>query len=129
MGLHVQTGAVHVGAQDQHAVPNRLLADAVQHEALAHLVEVDLVARLQALHLQHVGETSLLGGLDGGLHAFALGLAVVEKALVVLNQFLFFHQNTLLLVQNSLITLSDRALMTAVASFALFSTSSYFAQP
>ena len=60
------------------------LPDDSEHDALAAVIEVDLVAGAQ-LHTRFVGlEALLFRQLDAVLHAKALGLAVVEELLVVL---------------------------------------------
>ena len=69
---------------DVRAVAQVFAADDSEHDALAAVIEVDLVASAQ-LHTRFVGlEALLFRQLDAVLHAKALGLAVVEELLVVL---------------------------------------------
>ena len=83
-GLHVEARGVGMGRADIRAVAQVLAADDGEHDALAAVVEVDLVAGGK-LHARLVGlEASLLCQLDAVLHAKALGLAVVEEVLVIL---------------------------------------------
>ena len=68
---------------DVRAVAQVLAADDSEHDALAAVIEVDLVAGAQ-LHTRFVGlEALLFRQLDAVLHAKALGLAVVEELLVL----------------------------------------------
>ena len=69
---------------DVRTVAQVFAADDGEHDALAAVIEVDLVAGAQ-LHTRFVGlEALLFRQLDAVLHAKALGLAVVEELLVVL---------------------------------------------
>ena len=73
-----------MGRADVRAVAQVLAADDGEHDALAAVVEVDLIAGGK-LHACLVGlEASLLRQLDAVIHAKALGLAVVEEVLVIL---------------------------------------------
>ena len=64
---------------DVGALGEGLLADDGQHDPLAAVVHVDLLAGGK-IHAGHVGdEAPRLGQLHGVVHAVALGLAVVEE--------------------------------------------------
>ena len=85
--LHIEARVVHVRAEDVEAVLERLGAQAHEHEALALVGCVDLVARLE---LRASGDRVLerhiaggLGKLDRRGHALALGLVVRDERAVV----------------------------------------------
>ncbi|MPM71479.1 hypothetical protein SDC9_118444 [bioreactor metagenome] len=83
VGLQVQPGRVDVGGGDLRALAERLFPDAGQIHALAPVAEVQLVPRLQ-LHAAGKGlEASLLRQPYQLLRALPLGLARVQKRLVV----------------------------------------------
>lgn len=77
-------------AQDVHALFQGRFAHAEGHEALAHPVDVHLVPGLELRATCHQGvqaHKALAFGLTHGLlHAFALGLALVEEGTVVLGK-------------------------------------------
>ena len=83
-GLEVKARGVGMRRADVCAVAQVFAADDGEHDALAAVVEVDLVAGAQ-LHARFIGlEALLLRELNAVLHAEALGLAVVKEPLVVL---------------------------------------------
>ena len=96
--LHVDAGAVHMGAQDVHTVHQRLLADVEQGDGLLHIDGVDLIAGLQCLTgSDDVRQVAVALGLCHGYalgDALTLGLAVVQIFLVV---FVYLHQSHFLL--------------------------------
>ena len=83
-GLQIQAGCVGVGGGNDGALGQRFSADDGQHDSLATVVAVHLVAGLEG----HAGlirhKAPLLGQLDAVVHAQTLGLAVVQKVLVIL---------------------------------------------
>ena len=83
IGLEVKARRVGVGGSNVRAGRQRQRADDGQHDSLAPVVEVDLVAGLQ-LHAAFVlDKAALLGELHGRKYAFALGLGRVEECLVI----------------------------------------------
>ena len=83
-GLQVKAGSIGVGGGDVGPLGEGLAADNSQHDALAAVVAVDLIASLQR-HVGHIfHEALLLGKLDAVLHALTLRLAAVEEQLIVL---------------------------------------------
>ena len=84
IGLEVEPRRVGVGRADVRALGERLLADDHEHDGLAAVVVVELVAGGDG-HARRVGLEALrLGEADGGDDAFAFGLRDVEEGLVLL---------------------------------------------
>ena len=81
-GLQVKAGRVGVGGGDVGALTQRLFADYRQHDALAPVVAVHLVAGFQRHTRLKLHKAVLLRQLDAVLHAQPLGLAVVQKVLI-----------------------------------------------
>ena len=82
IGLQIQTGGVDMGGGDLGALGQTAAADDSQHQALAPVAGVDLVAGGQG-HAPLVGhEAVLLRQCDGGAGAEALRLTGIQKCLV-----------------------------------------------
>ena len=82
--LEVQPGGIHVGGGEGHALGHGLFAHDGQHQRLAAVGAVNLVAGLE-LHAGHeLNKALLLRQLYGVAHALALRARIVEEALVVL---------------------------------------------
>ena len=83
-GLQVKAGGIGMGGGNVGTLGEGLAADDGQHDALAAVVAIDLIACLQR-HVGHIlHKALLLGKLDAVLHALALRLAAVEEQLIVL---------------------------------------------
>ena len=84
--LKVQARRVNVGAQDVKALLERGGAQVDEHEVLAVIGGVHLVAGLERAslgdHSLQVDVSRLLGHLDTGLDAQALGLVLAQKLLI-----------------------------------------------
>ena len=84
--LKVQARRVHVGAQDVKALLERGGAQVDEHKVLAVVGGVHLVACLELAafgdHGLQIDVTRLLGHLDAGLDAQALGLVLAQKLLI-----------------------------------------------
>ena len=84
--LDVDARRIDVGAQNVHALFDRLLPDVVEHQRLAVVLGVDLIACFQLRAFRDaVGQipvARLLRHLDGNAHAFAFGLAPVQTILI-----------------------------------------------
>ena len=84
--LKVQARRVHVGAQDVKALLERGGAQVDEHEVLAVVGGVHLVAGLERAalgdHGLQIDVARLLGHLDTGLDAQALGLVLTQKLLI-----------------------------------------------
>ena len=84
VGLDVQPGAVDVSGADIHTGIQALLADDGQKDALAPVVPVDLVSRLQAHAGDEGPEAGFFSGGYGIGHSLPLGFGRVHKGRVVL---------------------------------------------
>ena len=86
--LEVDAGRVDMRAHDVHTLFKGLLANHEKHDGLAHAVGVDAIARAELFALgdnfREIAIAMLFRKLNGLAHAFALGLAIVEKLNVVL---------------------------------------------
>ena len=84
--LEVQARRVHVGAQDVKALLERGGAQVDEHEVLAVICGVHLVAGLERAalgdHVLKIDVARLLGHLDTGLDAQAFGLVLAQKLLI-----------------------------------------------
>ena len=84
--LQVDARRVDVRADDVDAVGKELFAQMEQHDRLAHLIDVHLVARPERLaranRVVQIDIAMLLRHFDGLRHALALGLAVVQKVAI-----------------------------------------------
>jgi len=83
-GLQVQTGRVGMGGGNVGTPGQRLGADHRQHDALAPVVAVHLVAGFEGHTGLELHKAVLLRQLDAVLHAQPLGLAVVQEVLIIL---------------------------------------------
>ena len=81
-GLQIQAGRIRVGGGNVGALGQRLRADDRQHDALAPVIAVYLIAGFQ----RHTGlefhKALFFGQFNAVLHAHALRLAVVQKILI-----------------------------------------------
>ena len=84
--LKIQARRVHMGAQDVKTLLERGAAQVDEHEVLAVVGGVDLVAGLERAalgdHGLQIDVARLLGHLDAGLDAQALGLVLAQKLLI-----------------------------------------------
>ena len=80
-----------MGRADGRALGQRLLADHHEHDGLAAVVVVELVAGSD-VHPRRVGPEALgFGEADGGDDALALGLRDIEERLVLLAVIVHFR--------------------------------------
>ncbi len=84
IGLDVQTGGIDVSRTDVDALAERGIAHHSQHDSLAPVDPVELVAGLDGHATDKGLEAPLLGLADGLVHALTLGLAGVQVLLIVL---------------------------------------------
>ena len=83
-GLDVQSRCVGVRRADVRALCQRLRTDDGQHDGLAAVIVVDLVAGVQRHAALVLDEAALLGKLDGRKDALTLGLGGIQEPLVIL---------------------------------------------
>ena len=74
-----------MGAEDVHAQADVALSDLEENQALAHLVQIDLVAGLELGNRFDVPIAVLLCDSDGRLRAQALGLVLTDEVNVIVN--------------------------------------------